>query len=48
MAVGSGFRGGADGLGDLSTPADRVYAAYEATYGGPNDGFCAVRTAPRR
>ncbi len=46
MAAGSGFRGGADGLADFSTPGNRVYGAYDATYGGENEGFRAVRTAP--
>lgn len=46
MAVGSGFRGGADGLDDLSGKANRVYATYDATYGAENEGFRAVRSAP--
>ena len=48
MAVGSGFRGGADGLDAFTTPGHRVYAAYDATYGGENEGFRAVRTAWQR
>ena len=46
MAVGSGFRGGAEGLDDFATPGNRIYGAYDATYGGVNEGFRAVRTAP--
>lgn len=44
-AVGSGFRGGF-GEGILTTPGDRTYAAYEATYGNEHEGFRAVRDGP--
>ncbi len=45
MALGSGFRGGF-GLDTFTTAGNRVYGAYDATYGGENEGFRAVRTAP--
>ena len=46
MALGSGFRGGAEGLEDLTSPGNRVFGAYDATYGSINEGFRAVRTEP--
>ena len=45
MAVGSGFRGGF-GPDTFTTAGNRVYGAYDATYGGENEGFRAVRTEP--
>ncbi|MEM6289060.1 MAG: SUMF1/EgtB/PvdO family nonheme iron enzyme, partial [Bacteroidota bacterium] len=41
-AVGSGYRGGTEGLLGLSEVADRTYGAYEATYGNEGQGFRAV------
>ena len=46
MALGSGFRGGAEGLDAFATAGNRIYAAYDATYGSAVEGFRAVRTAP--
>ena len=46
MALGSGFRGGFTDVEAFATPGNRVYAAYDATYGGEQEGFRAVRTAP--
>ncbi|MEM9665202.1 MAG: SUMF1/EgtB/PvdO family nonheme iron enzyme [Bacteroidota bacterium] len=45
-ALGSGYRGGTEGLLALSEVADRTYAAYEATYGNEGQGFRAVLDAP--
>ena len=45
-AVGSGYRGGTEGLLDLSEVADRTYGAYEATYGDESQGFRAVLDLP--
>ncbi|MEM8601552.1 MAG: SUMF1/EgtB/PvdO family nonheme iron enzyme [Bacteroidota bacterium] len=45
-ALGSGYRGGTEGLLALSEVADRIYGAYEASYGNAGQGFRAVLDAP--
>ncbi|MEM8557572.1 MAG: SUMF1/EgtB/PvdO family nonheme iron enzyme [Bacteroidota bacterium] len=45
-ALGSGYRGGTEGLLALSEVADRTYGAYEASYGNAGQGFRAVLDAP--
>ncbi|MEO0558106.1 MAG: SUMF1/EgtB/PvdO family nonheme iron enzyme [Bacteroidota bacterium] len=45
-AVGSGYRGGTEGLLGLSEVTDRTYGAYEATYGNAGQGFRAVIDEP--
>ncbi|MEM1056503.1 MAG: SUMF1/EgtB/PvdO family nonheme iron enzyme [Bacteroidota bacterium] len=45
-AVGSGYRGGTEGLLGLSEVTDRTYGAYEATYGNQSQGFRCVLDAP--
>ncbi|MEM0963856.1 MAG: SUMF1/EgtB/PvdO family nonheme iron enzyme [Bacteroidota bacterium] len=45
-SVGSGYRGGTEGLLALGEVSDRTYGAYEATYGNEGQGFRAVLDAP--
>ncbi len=45
-ALGSGYRGGTEGLQGLSERTNRTYGAYEATYGNNSQGFRAVLSAP--
>ncbi|MBO6574169.1 MAG: SUMF1/EgtB/PvdO family nonheme iron enzyme [Rhodothermales bacterium] len=42
QAIGSGFRGGTEGVLGLSATADRTYGAYEASYGNQSQGFRGV------
>lgn len=44
--MGSAYRGGTEGLLDLSAVADRTYGAYEATYGNESQGFRGVLRLP--
>ncbi|MEM1268708.1 MAG: SUMF1/EgtB/PvdO family nonheme iron enzyme [Bacteroidota bacterium] len=46
-ALGSGYRGGTEGLLALSEVADRTYGAYEASYANEGQGFRAVLDAPQ-
>ncbi|MEL6612590.1 MAG: hypothetical protein AAFQ53_10880, partial [Bacteroidota bacterium] len=45
-ALGSGYRGGTEGLLALAEVADRTYGAYEASYGNEGQGFRGVLDAP--
>ena len=47
QALGSGYRGGTEGLLELGGVANRTYGAYEATYGNESQGFRGVLAAPK-
>lgn len=47
QALGSGYRGGTEGLLGMSAVADRTYGGYEATYGNESQGFRAVLSLPK-